>query len=351
MPCGSSRVASERIQLLQALGGAQHRIFHFARARRIVLAAPGMNEQTGGEPPGDQLEQHLDFGARQGLNARVAGEDLRDLRVSRGTFGEEFRHCHRRFEHPRRVDHVPEVEYAHARASRRIQQQIARMAVTMDGLRAQPAQRSQPGRQVGDGATHQRATGIAIEVIGKLKQCRRLAHVPGDALSQGDVKEARQRVIEARETPANGVECARIGWTTGGEFARQVSNQANLIGDACDHTATKGTAAAGLNNPRHWQIGCLLGEVTQYGGLAVEDRGVGGRIDHLEHVFAPIGGIETEIAVTLAGQEARLGADAIDFQREALGVRRCDLRWISLECDQSLERHVPTPQLRPARHT
>ena len=296
-----------------------------------------MDQQTGRKPRGDEFEKQVDVGGRQRLHGRVAREDFGQQLASGGTLGEEFRHRHRRLEHQRSMDHVAEVEYAHAMLAGFVQQQVARMTVAVNRLRAQAPQLAEPGSEPIERTAHQLAAGRRIQVIGILEQRRRLAHVPGDALREGHVKKSRQGVVKSRQRLADGIERAGIARPAGGECAWHERDQAQLIGCAGDHALAQGRAATRPDDARHRKLGRLLGEVVQHRALAVQNRGIGSRIDDLQHVLAPVGADEPEIAITLTRQEARATLNVVDFQRQAFGVRRCDRRRIGLQRDQTLD--------------
>jgi len=102
-----------------------------------------MHEQGRSVACRDQIVQDLDLGALERLTKRVGLEHGGNRRERRKTFGEELRHGHRGLENPRRMDHVAEIQNAADGALRRVDQQILSVAIAMNGLAAQRAERSE----------------------------------------------------------------------------------------------------------------------------------------------------------------------------------------------------------------
>ncbi len=303
-----------------------------------------MDQQIGRQPGGDEFIEQFHIRAQQGLHRGVAGEDLRNQLVAGDALGEKFRHRDRRFKNQRCVDHVTEVENAHALAGV-IEQQVARVAIAMDGLRPQSAHGAQLRREAVERKPHQTAARARVQVVDILEQRRRLAYVPDDPLAEGRVKVSRQRPVQACQRLADTLQGPGIGSAQRGQRARHERNHAHVVPYAGDHAASQGAAVAGLDDPRHRERRRLLGQITQHAALAIQGRCVGGRVHDLEHEFLTIGGTETEIAVPLAGQGLRARHDPEVLLRQSLGVRGRHLRRIGPKRDQAFHAHHSPPPL------
>ena len=97
------------------------------------------------------------------------------------------------------MNHVAEIQNAADGGACGIDQQVLAVAVAMDRLAAQRAQLRHALPEAQDGALGRAARGRRFDAGQILGELRQPAHVPGEALSQGRMKETLQRPVEPRQ--------------------------------------------------------------------------------------------------------------------------------------------------------
>ena len=179
---------------LEAFSRTLHRILDFLRTSRVVPGSPCENQQIGGEPRGDEIEQHFDVGAQQGLHGRIAGQNFEALPEASHTFGQEFRHGHRRLEHEQPWIMSPKsrmpTQAVPSSSSRRLR------GWQSPWIACERKPRSMPSRATNSSSTEAGAAAFVGKIFGEFMQRRCLTHVPHDPLCERDVEEAGKRSVQ-----------------------------------------------------------------------------------------------------------------------------------------------------------
>ncbi len=309
------------------------------RTLRIVQPAPGMHQHRGGMARADDVEQQFDIIAPQRLALRIAlqhgGQRIERHRALR----QELGHRHRRLEYQGRVDHVAEIQNSADRLSR-IDQQIARVAVAMNGLTAQAAKPRLTAAKGAGHPLHRAAQRRGFDGAAEFHEFAETPHVPGQAPRQRGMKKSLQGTVEPCQGGTQVSQQGGAGRRTGQELPGQIAHQAGGVVHPIATETAQRLPVQGGEQPRHRQAGILFGQMIENRYQAVAAVGVGGEILDFEHELMgvgrsrrvpagtrQIGGAQTEIAVPFPGkgtggyrQPIRLASDALAF-RDAKRLR------------------------------
>lgn len=159
----------------------------------------------------DDVVQQLHLLGLQGLALRIALQHGCNRIQRRRRLRQQLRHRNRRLENQRRVNHIAKIQNAADRLAVCIHQQVARMAVSVDGLAAQAAQPRQTGakgtRDLVDRFTQRHRFDGGAE----FRQLAKPPHIPRQAPRQGWMKETLQSAVQPRQSAAGVLQQSRTG--------------------------------------------------------------------------------------------------------------------------------------------
>ncbi len=332
---------------------------------RVLPGAKCADQDRLRHAPGQQVAEQLRLERLERHDRRIAGQEcprhvedviaLADERLERG--GD--------VEHQRGVGHVAEVDDAR-HVPGPVHQEVVERQVVVDDLRPERRQcRQDPVAEALDHSFQEIATRSCFDQRAVLEQQRQPLLVPQDRPARGGMKEATQRMADARHqladvAHAGGVQLAWPGVAAGQE--RKEAHEVMRFTDVC-----RGDRGSVESGPRHRQRQPGFGQRDPLDGrdLHLHHSGILRSVGDLQDPSGAGGIGQPEVLVALADEWLGGGLDAERGSGDPLRIGGREARWGSFEHVGGCHRRdasgtdvrralgvhpsfVPVPRTRPA---